>query len=137
MEPNYVTSTGIYFIPTIVATTEEASPKFPLSAVRATMVSAATTSHSGPPSSIVAATNLFTPSATGPSFSYGMPSSDTSPALTHSTLHTLGLGAGSSNDPLQGQPEGILVPFNSFPYAGGHISPSSPSLNGLHQQSVG
>jgi hypothetical protein len=49
----------------------------------------------------------------------------------------LGLGAGSSNAPLQGQLGGIPVPFNAFPYAGGHISPSSPLLSGLHQQSSG
>jgi hypothetical protein len=49
----------------------------------------------------------------------------------------LGLGAGSSNAPLQGQLGAIPAPFNSFPYAGGHISPSSPSLGCLHQQSAG
>jgi hypothetical protein len=101
------------------------------------MVLAATTSHSGPTPSIVVATPPFTPSATGPLFSYGMRSSGTSPALTHSTLQTLGLGEGISNSPLQGQFGGIPVPFNIFPYAGGHISPSSPSLGGLHQQSAG
>jgi hypothetical protein len=101
------------------------------------MVSAATISHSEPTPSITVATTPFTPSATGPPFSYGMPSSGTSPALTHSTLQTLGLGEGSSNAPLQGQLGGIPVPFNAFPYAGGHISPSSPSLGGLHQQSTG
>jgi hypothetical protein len=66
-----------------------------------------------------------------------MPSSGTSPALTHSTLQTLGLGAGSSNAPLQGQLGGTSIPFNTFPYTRGHISPSSPSLGGLHQQSTG
>ena len=101
------------------------------------MVSAATTSHSGPDQSMGVATTPFTPSATGPPFSYGMPSSSTSLVLTYSTLQTLGLGAGSSNTPLQGQLGGIHVPFNAFPYAGGHISPSSPSLGGLHQQSAG
>jgi hypothetical protein len=136
METNVVTSSGNSSIPTTVATTGEASPNLP-SSVRATMVSAATTSHSGPIPSIAAATPPFTPSATGPPFSYGMPSSGTSPALTYSTLQTLGLGAGSSNAPLQGQLGGIPVPFNAFPYAGGHISPSSPSLGGLHQQSAG
>jgi hypothetical protein len=135
MEPNIVTSSG-NTIPPTVSTTGEASPHF-LSSVRATMVSAATTSHSGLTPSITVATNPFTPSATGPPFSYSMPSSGTSPALTYSTLQTLGLGAGSSNAPLQGQLGGIHVPFNAFPYAGGHISPSSPSLGGLHQQSVG
>jgi hypothetical protein len=132
-----ITSSGNSSIPIIVATTGEASPNLPLSTVRATMVSAATTSHSGPTPSIVAATPPYTPSATGPPFSYGMPSSGTSPALTTSTLQTLGLGAGSSNASLQGQLGGIPVPFNAFPYAGGHIPPSSPSLGGLPQQSAG
>jgi hypothetical protein len=137
MATNVVTSSGNSSIPITVATTGEASPNLPLSTVRATMVLAATTSHSGPTPSIMVATPPFTPSATGPPFSYGMPSSGTSPALTHSTLQTLGLGAGSSNAPLQGQLGDIPVPFKTFPYAGGHISPSSPSLSGLHQQSTG
>jgi hypothetical protein len=98
-----------------------------------TMVSVVTTSHSDPILSMAMATTPFTPSATGPPFSYDMPSSGTSPALTHSTLQTLGLGEGSSNAPLQGQLGGTSVPFNDFPDAGGHISPSSPSLGGLHQ----
>jgi hypothetical protein len=136
MATNAITSSGNSSIPITVVTTREASPNLP-SSVRATTVSAATTSHSGPSPSIVAATPPFTPSATGPPFSYGMPSSGTSPALTYSTLQTLGLGAGSSNAPLQGQIGGIPVPFNAFPYAGGHISPSSPSLGALHQQSAG
>jgi hypothetical protein len=136
MEQNYVTSSGISSIPTTVATIGEAPPNLSSSA-RATTVSTATTSHSRPTPSIAAAKNPFKPSATGSPFSYGMPSSGTSPALTHSTLQTLGLGAGSSNAPLQGQLGGIPVPFNAFPYVGGHISPSSPSLSGLHQQSVG
>ena len=101
------------------------------------MVLAATMSHSGPIPSIAAATTPLTPSVTVSLFSYDIPSSGTSPSLTHSTLHTLGLGVGSSNTPLQGQLGGIPVPFNAFPYARGHISPSSPSLGGLHQQSAG
>jgi hypothetical protein len=100
------------------------------------MVSATTTSHSEPNSSMAATTTPFTPSATGPPFSYGMPISSTSPALTYSTLQTLGLGAGSSNAPLQGQLRGPPIPFNTFPYTGGHIPPSPRSLGGLHQQSV-
>jgi hypothetical protein len=137
MEPNSVTSSGNYSIPITVVTTGEASPNLHLSAVRATMVSTATMSHSGPTPSITTATPPYTPSVTGPPFSYGMPSSGTSPALTTSTLQTLGLGEGSSNAPLQGQLGGIPVPFNAFPYAGGHIHPSSPSLGGPHQQSAG
>ena len=48
----------------------------------------------------------------------------------------MGLGAGSSNAPLQGQLGGTPIPFNAFPYKGGHIPPSSPSLGGSHQQST-
>ena len=78
----------------------------------------------------------FTPSVTSPPFSYEMPSSGTSPILSYSTLQTLGLGAGSSSAPLQGHMGGTLAPFNTFPYEGGHIPPSSPSLSGSHQQST-
>jgi hypothetical protein len=124
-------------IPITVFTTGEASPNFPLLVVQATTVSAATMSHSGPMPSIAAATPFYTPSATGAPFSYSIPSSGTSPILTSSTLQTLGLGAGSSNAPMQGKLRGIPVPFNAFPYARGHIPPSSPSLGGSHQQSVG
>jgi hypothetical protein len=132
-----ITSSGISSIPITVVTTGEASPNLPLSVVWATTVSAATTSHSGPTPSMAAATPLYTPSAKSAPFSYGMPSSGTSPVLTSSTLQTLVLGAGSSNAPLQGQLRGIPVPFNAFPYTGGHIPPSSPSLGGSHQQSAG
>jgi hypothetical protein len=31
---------------------------------------------------------------------------------------------------------GILAPFNDFPYGGGHIPPSSPSLSDTHQPSI-
>jgi hypothetical protein len=135
METIDVTSFVNSSIPTTVATIGESSPNLP-SSVRATMVSATTTSHSGPTPSMAAPTTPFTTSATGPPFSYDMPSLGTSPALTYSTLHTLGLGAGSSNASLQGQLGGTLVPFNAFPYTGGHIPPSSPSLGGPHQRST-
>jgi hypothetical protein len=139
LSPNPVMEqiSGNSSIPIIVVTTGEASPNLPLSTVRATTVSAATMSQSGPTPSIAAATPPYTPSATGASFSYGMPSSGTSPALTSSISQTLGLGAGSSNASLQGQLGGIPTPFNAFPCAGGHIPPSSPSLDGLPQQSAG
>jgi hypothetical protein len=57
--------------------------------------------------------------------------------LSFSTLHTLGLGAGRSNAPLQGSMGGTLASYNSFPYGGGHIPPSSHSLDGAHQHFVG
>jgi hypothetical protein len=136
METNVVTSLRNSSIPTTVVTTGESSPNLP-SSVQATMVSTTTTSHSGPNPSLVVATTPFTPSATGPPFSYGMPSSGTSPVLSYSTLQTLGLGAGSSSAPLQGHLGGTPIPFNDFPYTGGHIPPSSPSLGGSHQQSAG
>jgi hypothetical protein len=101
-------------IPITVVTIGEASPNFPLSVVRATTVSATTTSHSGPTPSLVATTPPYTPSATGAPFSYGMPSSGTSPALTSSISQTLGLGAGSSNTSLQGQLGGHSCPFQFF-----------------------
>jgi hypothetical protein len=132
-----ITSSGNSSIPITIVTTGEASPNLPLSVVQATTVSVATTSHSGPTPSMAETTPLYTLSATGAPFSYGMPSSGTSAVLTSSTLQTLGLGEGSSNTPLQGQLEDIPVPFNAFPYAGGHIPPSSPSLGGSHQQSAG
>jgi len=137
METNDVTSFGNSSIPTTVVTTGDFSPPNPLSLVQATMVSTATTSHSGLNPSLAAITTPFTPSATGPPFSYGMPSSGTSLVLSYSTLQTLGLGAGSSSVPLQGHMGGTPAPFNAFPYGGGHIPPSSPSLGGMHKQSVG
>jgi hypothetical protein len=137
METNVVTPSGNSSIPTTVVTTGEFPPPNPPSPVRATMVSTTSTSHSGLIPSLAVATTPFTPSATGPPFSYGMPSSGTSPVLSYSTSQTSGLGAGSSNAPLQGHMGGTPAPFNTFPYGGGHIPPSSPSLGGTHQQSVG
>jgi hypothetical protein len=100
METNVVTSSGNSSIPTMVVTTGDDPPPNPPSPVQATMVLIASTLNSGPVPSMVAATTLFTPSATGPPFSYGMPSSGTSHVLSYSTLQTLGLGVGSSNAPL-------------------------------------
>jgi hypothetical protein len=48
----------------------------------------------------------------------------------------MGLGVGISSAPLQGHMGGTPNPFNAFPYGGGHIPPSSPSLGGSHQQSA-
>jgi hypothetical protein len=91
METNVVTPSGNSSIPTMVVTTGELSPPNPPSSVQATMVSTTTTSYSGLIPSLAAATTPFTPSATGPPFSYGMPSSGTSPVLSYSTLQTLGM----------------------------------------------
>jgi hypothetical protein len=136
METNDVTPFGNSSIPTTVVTTGELSSPNPLSTVQVTMGSTATTLHSGPNPSLAMTTSPFTPSATCPPFSYEMPSSGTSPVLSYSTLQTMGLGAGSSSAPLQGHMGGTPVPFNTFPYRGGHIPPSSPSLGGSHQQSI-
>jgi hypothetical protein len=100
METNVVTPSGNSSIPTTVVTSGEFPPPNPPSPVQATMVLTASTSHSGLIPSLVAATTPFTPSATGPPFSYRMPSLGTSPVLSYSTLQTLGLGAGSCNTPL-------------------------------------
>jgi hypothetical protein len=85
METNVVTPYGNSSIPTMVFTTGEFPPPNPPSLVRATMVATASTSHNGPISSMAVATTPFLPSATGPPFSYGMPSSGTSPVLSYST----------------------------------------------------
>jgi hypothetical protein len=66
-----------------------------------------------------------------------MPDFDSNSVLTYSTLQTMGLGAGSSNSPMQGSTGGTSVPFNAIPYGGGHIPPSSPSLGGAFQQPIG
>jgi hypothetical protein len=48
----------------------------------------------------------------------------------------MGLGAGSSNAPLQGSTIGTTTPFNAIPYGGGHIPPLSPSLGGTFQHPI-
>jgi hypothetical protein len=102
METNVVTPSGTSSIPTMVVTTGEFPPPNPSSPVRATMVLTTTTSNSGLILSLAATTTPFTPSATSPPFSYGIPSSGTSPVLSYSTSQTSILGAGSSTTPLQG-----------------------------------
>jgi hypothetical protein len=81
METNVVTPSGNSSILITVSTTGESSPNLPLT-VQTTMVMATTMSHSGPNPSMATTTTHFTPSTTGPPFSYGMPSSGTSPVLT-------------------------------------------------------
>jgi hypothetical protein len=78
----------------------------------------------------------FTQSAMGPSFSYNMTDFDMKLVLTYSTLYTMGLGVGSSNSPLQGYIGGTSSPYNSFPYDGGHIPPSSPSLDDASENPI-
>jgi hypothetical protein len=137
MEENVATSSGSPHTPSTTATTGGIPPPNPPSSVRTTMVSTTSTSGSGLIPSMAAITAPFTQSATGPPFSYGMPDFDTNSVLTYSTLQTMGLGAGSSNAPLQGSMGGTSAPYNAFPYGGGHIPPSSPSLDGAPQQPVG
>jgi hypothetical protein len=61
----------------------------------------------------------------------------TSIVLSYSTLQNLGLRVGSSKAPLQGSMGGTSSPYIDFLYGGGHIPPSSPSLDGVHQHSIG
>jgi hypothetical protein len=109
METNVVTPSRNSSILTTVVTTGEFPPPNPLPPVQATMILTATTSHSGLIPSLAVATTPFTLSAIGPPFSYGMPSSGTSPVLSYSTSQTLGLGARSSNAPLQGHMGALLL----------------------------
>jgi hypothetical protein len=101
------------------------------------MVSTTSSLGSGMIPYMAAITTPFTWSVTGPLFSYGMPNFDTNSILTYSTLQTLGLGEGYSNDPLQGSVGGTSAPYNTFSYGRGHIPPSSPSISGAPQQSIG
>jgi hypothetical protein len=97
------------------------------------MVSTTSTSGNGLIPSMVAITAAFTQSVIDPPFSYGMPGFDTNSVLSYSTLQTLGLGEGISNDPMQGSMGGTSAPYNAFPYGGGHIPQSSPLLGSAPQ----
>jgi hypothetical protein len=134
MEENDDTSLGNPHTPSMVAIIGGVPPPKSPSQVRATMVYTNSTLGSGMILSMAAITAPFTKSATGPFFSYGMPNFDTNSVLTYSTLQTLVLGEGSSNAPLEGSMGGNSAPYNGFPYVGGHIPPSSPSLGGASQQ---
>jgi hypothetical protein len=101
------------------------------------MVSTASTLGSSLIPSMVAITTLFPQNTTGSPFSYGMSGFGTSTVLSSSALQTLVLGVGISNAPLQGSIGGTSTPFIAFPCSGGHIPPSSPSLSGVPQHSVG
>jgi hypothetical protein len=48
----------------------------------------------------------------------------------------MGLGAGSSNAPLQGTVWGNSASNNSIPYGGVHVPPPSPSLGGVFQPPI-
>jgi hypothetical protein len=94
------------------------------------VVSTPSTSGSGLIPLLASTTVLFTQSATGPPFSYGMPDFDTNSVLTYSTLQTMGLGVRELERSHARVNGGTTVPFNAIPYGGGHIPPSSPSLGG-------
>jgi hypothetical protein len=137
METNVATSLGNTHISSTILTTGGIPPPNQPSSVLATMVSIASTSRNNLISTMATITALFTQSVIGPPFSYEMLGFDTRTVLSHSTLQILGLREGSSNAPLQGSMGGNVSPYNAFPYGGGHIPPSSPSLDGTHQHSVG
>jgi hypothetical protein len=116
MEENVATSSGSPHTPSTTATTGGVLPPNSPSQVWATMVLTTSTLGSGLIPSMAVITAPFTQSATGPPFSYGMPSFDTNSVLSYSTLQTMGLGVGSSNTPLQGSMGGTTTPYNAFPY---------------------
>jgi hypothetical protein len=137
MEENVATSSGSPRTPVTTTTGGGIVPPPPPSPVRTTVVPTPTTSGSGLIPLTASTTVSFTQNMTGAPFSYGMPDFDTNSVLTYSTLQTMGLGAGSSNAPLQGSAIGTTAPFNAIPYGGGHIPPPSPSLGGAFQQPIG
>jgi hypothetical protein len=100
MEENVTTSLGGPHTPSTTATNGGVSPLNSPSQVRATMISTASTLGSGLILSMVEIIALFTQSATGPLFSYGIPKFEMNSVLSYSTLQTLDLGVGSSNTPL-------------------------------------
>jgi hypothetical protein len=111
-------------------------PPPPPPPVRITTISTPTTLSSGSIPSTVSTTVLFTQNKSSDPFSYGMPSFDSKSVLTYSTLHTMGLGAGNSNSPLQGSVPSATSSFNAITYGGGHIPPPYPSISGMFQQSI-
>jgi hypothetical protein len=133
MEENTATSLGNTHISFTTITTGGVPPPNQPSSVRATLVSTASTTGNCLSPSMVAITAPFTQSMTGPPFSYGMPGFGMSTVLSSSTLQTLGLGTRSYNAPLQGSMGGTSSPLIAFPYGGGHIPPSCPSLEGVPQ----
>jgi hypothetical protein len=137
MEANVATSLGSPHTPSTTTTTGGGSPPNSPFAVQTTMVSTTSTLGSGLIPSMATTTIPFTQSETGPPFSYGMLGFDTNSVLTYSTLQTLGVRVGSLNTPLQGSMGGTSAPYSTIPYGGGHIPPSSLSLDGAPQQPVG
>jgi hypothetical protein len=136
MEANVATSSGNTVISLMNVTTGGVPPPNQPSSVQATMPLTASTSGSGLIPSMVVITTPFPQNTIGSPFSYGMPSFSMSTVLSSSTLQTLGLSAGSSNASLKGSIGGTYAPFIIFPYGGGHIPPSSPSLTGVPQHSA-
>jgi hypothetical protein len=100
---------------------------------RTTTVEMPTTSGSGSIPSTTLNTFPSIQNASGDPFSYGMLGFDCKSVLTYSTLHTIGLGLGRFNAPLQGTVAGITSLFNTILYGGGHIPPPSTSLRGNFQ----
>jgi hypothetical protein len=137
MMTNAATSLGNTHTPSMTLTTGGFPPPNQSSPIQTTMVSTTSTLSNGLIPSMTTITAPLTQSATGPSFSYRMPSFDTNYVLSYSTLQTLGLRVGSSNAPLQGSMGGTSSLYNIFPHERGHIPPSSPLLGGAHQHSVG
>jgi hypothetical protein len=137
MEAHAATFSGNTDISFTTVTTRGVPPSNQPLLVRATMVSTNYTLGSILILSMVTITAPFTQNTTSSPFSYRMPGFSMSIVLSSSTLQTLGLGLGSSNAPLQVSIGGTYDPFITFSYNRGHIPPSSPSLSGVPQHSVG
>jgi hypothetical protein len=137
MDKNVATYSRNPHIPSTAVTTGGFPPPNQPSSVWTTMVSIASTYGNGLIPSMEVITAHFTQSVIGPPFSYKIPGFDMNSVLSYSTLQTLGLGAWSSNAPLQESMGGTSAPYDAFPYGGGHIPPSSPLLGSAHQHSAG
>jgi hypothetical protein len=133
---NVSTSSESPHTPITDPTTRRILPPLPPSPFCTIVVSNPSTLGNGSIPLSTSTTTLFTQSAMGPPFSYGIPIFDSNSSLTYSTLQTMGLGAGISNAPMQGSTGGAYIPFNAIPYGGGYIPPLSPLISGSFQKPI-
>jgi hypothetical protein len=112
-------------------------PPPPHPPIRTTNVQTPTTLGSG---TVPSMTMTIVPSiqnVSGTPFVYGMLGFDSISTLKYLTLHIVGMGEGSSSDPLQGSFTGTTTSFNFIPYSGGHIPRPSTFVRGDFQQPFG
>jgi hypothetical protein len=109
MEATSATSSGSPRTPISAAMGGGVMPPPPPPLIRTTVVQTPTTSSRGTIPSTTLTTVPSIQNVFGAPFSYGMSGFNSCSVLTYSTLQIIGLGAGSSNAPLQGSVAGTTV----------------------------